>query len=89
MAALADQILAVMRPDLELELAAVDRDQFGLDADGEAELIAVDGRKLEFKVSAHDGKDLIGEGRHERVVVGWERFNAKVAEKAKAAEAVS
>jgi predicted thioesterase len=32
---------------------------------------------------------LIGEGRHERVVVGWERFNAKVAQKAKAAEAVS
>jgi fluoroacetyl-CoA thioesterase len=55
----------------------------------EAELVAVDGRKLAFKVSAHDGKDLIGEGRHERVVVGWERFNAKVAEKAKAAEAVS
>jgi len=55
----------------------------------EAELIAVDGRKLAFKVSAHDGKDLIGEGRHERVVVGWERFNAKLAEKAKAAEAVS
>ena len=55
----------------------------------EAELVAVDGRKLEIKVSAHDGKDLIGEGRHERVVVGWERFNAKVAEKAKAAEAVS
>ena len=55
----------------------------------EAELVAVDGRKLAFKVSAHDGKDLIGEGRHKRVVVGWERFNAKVAEKAKAAEAVS
>ena len=29
--------------------------------------------------------DLIGEGRHERVVVSWDRFNAKVAEKAKAA----
>ena len=49
----------------------------------EAELVAVDGRKLAFKVSAHDGKDLIGEGRHERVVVAWDRFNAKVAEKAK------
>jgi predicted thioesterase len=32
---------------------------------------------------------LIGEGRHERVVVAWDRFNAKVAEKAKAAELVS
>ena len=38
-----------------------------------------------FKVSAHDGIDLIGEGRHERVVVAWDRFNVKVAEKAKAA----
>ena len=38
-----------------------------------------------FKVSAHDGMDLIGEGRHERVVVAWDRFNAKVAEKAKSA----
>jgi fluoroacetyl-CoA thioesterase len=49
----------------------------------DAELVAVDGRKLTFRVTAHDGKDLIGEGRHERVVVAWDRFNAKVAEKAK------
>ena len=51
----------------------------------DAELVTVDGRKLTFKVRAHDGKDLIGEGRHERVVVAWDRFNAKVAEKAKSA----
>ena len=54
----------------------------------EAELTEVKGRKLVFKVSAHDGIDLIGEGRHERVVVAWDRFNAKVAEKAKQAELV-
>jgi len=51
----------------------------------DAELAEVKGRKLVFKVSAHDGLDLIGEGRHERVVVAWDRFNAKLAEKAKAA----
>ena len=51
----------------------------------DVELAEVKGRKLVFKVSAHDGIDLIGEGRHERVVVAWDRFNAKVAEKAKAA----
>jgi fluoroacetyl-CoA thioesterase len=61
----------------------------GMTVTVDAELVAVDGRKLTFKVSAHDGKDLIGEGRHERVVVSWDRFNAKVAEKAKAAELVS
>jgi fluoroacetyl-CoA thioesterase len=56
----------------------------------DVEVAEVSGRKLLFKVRAHDGIDLIGEGRHERVVVVWDRFNAKVAEKAKlAAEAVS
>jgi fluoroacetyl-CoA thioesterase len=48
----------------------------------DAELIEVSGRKLAFRVSAHDGADLIGEGRHERGVVPWEKFNAKVALKA-------
>jgi fluoroacetyl-CoA thioesterase len=54
----------------------------------DAELVEVRGRKLIFNVRAHDGIDLIGEGRHERVVVAWDRFNAKVAEKAKQAELV-
>ena len=51
----------------------------------DVEIAEVQGRKIVFKVRAHDGIDLIGEGRHERVVVAWDRFNAKVAEKAKAA----
>ncbi len=53
------------------------------------EVAEVRGRKVIFNVRAHDGADLIGEGRHERVVVAWDRFNAKVVEKAKAAELVS
>ena len=51
----------------------------------EAECTKVDGRKLSFRVKAHDGIDLIGEGEHERVVVGWDKFVAKVNEKAKKA----
>jgi fluoroacetyl-CoA thioesterase len=51
----------------------------------DVECIEVNRRKGVFKVRAHDGIDLIGEGRHERVVVSWDRFKAKVAEKAKAA----
>jgi fluoroacetyl-CoA thioesterase len=54
----------------------------------DAEVAEVKGRKLVLKVRAHDGIDLIGEGLHERVVVAWDRFNAKVAEKAKQAELV-
>jgi fluoroacetyl-CoA thioesterase len=51
----------------------------------DVECVEVSGRKVIFKVRAHDGMDVIGEGRHERVVVAWDKFYAKVAEKAKAA----
>ncbi|HMA58364.1 MAG TPA: thioesterase family protein [Pseudolabrys sp.] len=57
----------------------------GLTVKVDVEVVEVQGRKIVFKVSAHDGIDLIGEGRHERVVVAWDRFNAKVAEKARSA----
>jgi len=57
----------------------------GMTVKVDVEVLEVQGRKIVFKVSAHDGMDLIGEGRHERVVVAWDRFNAKVAEKIKAA----
>jgi fluoroacetyl-CoA thioesterase len=62
----------------------------GMTVKVDVEVLEVRGRKIVFKVRAHDGMDLIGEGRHERVAVVWDRFNAKVAEKARsAAELVS
>ncbi|MEA2984550.1 MAG: fluoroacetyl-CoA thioesterase [Alphaproteobacteria bacterium] len=56
----------------------------GLNVTVDAECTAVRGRRASFRVRAHDGVDLIGEGRHERAIVVWDRFNAKVAEKAAA-----
>lgn len=50
-----------------------------------AECIDVKGRRAAFRVSAHDGIDTIGEGRHERMVVPWDKFEAKVNDKAKRA----
>lgn len=47
-----------------------------------AELLAVDGRRLTFKVSAHDGTDLIGAGLHERALIDLARFEARVKAKA-------
>jgi fluoroacetyl-CoA thioesterase len=61
----------------------------GMTVTVDVEVAEVRGRKIVFNVRAHDGVDLIGEGRHERVVVGWDRFNAKVADKAKSAELVT
>jgi fluoroacetyl-CoA thioesterase len=57
----------------------------GMTVTVDAECTKVDGRRVSFTLKAHDGVDLIGEGRHERFVVAWDKFNAKVAEKAKAA----
>ena len=60
----------------------------GLSVTVDAECTAVDVRRASFHVRAHDGVDLIGEGEHQRAIVAWDRFNAKVAEKAKAAMTV-
>ncbi len=51
----------------------------------DVEVTGVLGRKVSFKVTAHDGIDLIGEGTHERMIIPWEKFEAKVNQKAKAA----
>lgn len=47
----------------------------------EAEVTKVDGRRLEFKVTARDECEEIGIGTHERMVVDRERINAKLASK--------
>ncbi|MBR2116718.1 MAG: thioesterase family protein [Alistipes sp.] len=43
-----------------------------------ATLTAIEGRKLTFAVTAHDGDNIIGEGTHTRFLVDRERFLAKV-----------
>ena len=43
-----------------------------------ARLLSVDGRTLEFHVEAHDEKDLIGDGAHQRLVVNVARFDQRV-----------
>jgi fluoroacetyl-CoA thioesterase len=57
----------------------------GLTVTVDIRLDKVDGRKLTFTVSAHDGVDNISEGTHERVVIDSARFSAKVGEKARRA----
>lgn len=51
----------------------------------EAEVTNIEGRRIRFHVKARDELDVIGEGEHERMVVAWEKFVAKVNEKAKKA----
>jgi len=55
----------------------------GLEVTATVELIEVDGRRLVFRVEAHDGVELISKGTHERYIINREKFDAKVGEKLK------
>jgi fluoroacetyl-CoA thioesterase len=48
------------------------------------EVLQVDGRRVLFDVQARDDEEMVGDGRHERVVIDVERFLQRVAAKQKA-----
>jgi fluoroacetyl-CoA thioesterase len=53
----------------------------GLRVAAAAEVTAVDGRTITFRVEARDEREPIGSGTHERVVVNVARFDARVQRK--------
>lgn len=53
----------------------------GLVVTTKVKLIEVHGRKLVFEVEAHDGIDLITQGKHERFIIYKEKFDAKMRDK--------
>jgi fluoroacetyl-CoA thioesterase len=57
----------------------------GMNVTAFVELIAAEGRKLTFRVTCRDDKDIIGEGTHERAVINPEKFMARVNAKRAAA----
>lgn len=65
----------------KLNISHLSATPVGLKVWAESEVTAVDGKRIEFKVSAWDEKGLIGEGTHERFIVTDERFLSKAARK--------
>jgi len=53
----------------------------GMEVTARVKLVAVEGRKLVFEVDAHDGKERIAKGRHQRFVINKARFDEKLREK--------
>lgn len=47
----------------------------------EAQVTKIDGRRIEFKISARDETEEIGSGTHERMVVDLARLDARLAAK--------
>jgi predicted thioesterase len=46
-----------------------------------AEVVAVDGRRVEFRVAALGEKEKIGEGTHQRAIINVAKFATRMAEK--------
>ncbi len=53
----------------------------GMRVTAQVEVVAVEGRTIRFRVEAHDERELIGDGTHERVVVNVAKFDQRVQRK--------
>ena len=53
----------------------------GMRVSARAEVLGVEGRTICFRVEAHDERELIGDGMHERVVVNVAKFDLRVQRK--------
>ncbi len=84
--------LAAIRPYLEKGESAVGTaidvrhlaaTPVGHEVRAEAEVVKVEGKRIEFKVSASDGTEQIGRGTHQRMVIDLASFNERLAKKSK------
>ena len=50
----------------------------GVEVVAQAELVAVEGRKLTFRVEARDAYELVGRGTHQRMIVDLQRFRDRL-----------
>ena len=67
---------------IHVDISHVAATPIGMKVHATAEVTAVEGNRIRFRVEAHDEAEMIGEGTHERVVVKVERFDKRVQKKA-------
>ena len=53
----------------------------GMNVRATAELIAIEGRTLTFRIEVRDDREAIGDGTHQRVIVNVARFDERVQKK--------
>lgn len=53
----------------------------GMKVKASARVTRVDGRTVTFSLEAHDERELVADGTHERVIVNVEKFEARVKKK--------
>jgi predicted thioesterase len=67
---------------IHLDVSHLAATPVGMKVQATAEVTAVEGNRIKYRVEAHDEIDLIGEGTHERIVVNVDRFDKRVRRKA-------
>ncbi len=67
---------------IHVDISHVAATPIGMKVHATAEVTAVEGNRIRFRVEAHDEAEMIGEGTHERVVVNVGRFDKRVQKKA-------
>ena len=67
---------------IHVDLSHVAATPVGMRVTAEVELVAVEGRKLRFKVECRDEQEIIGAGFHERAIIEEARFRARLRMKA-------
>ncbi len=67
---------------IHVDISHVAATPVGMKVRATAEVTAVEGNRIRFRVEAHDEVEMIGEGTHERVVVNVARFDTRVRKKA-------
>src|SRR6202162_3228098 len=84
--------LAAIRPYLDngesavgtaIDIRHLAATPLGHEVRAEAEVVKVEGKRIEFKVSAHDETEAIGSGTHQRMVIDLASFNERLAKKSK------
>ncbi len=67
---------------IHVDISHVAATPIGMKVHATAEVTAVEGNRIRFRVEAHDEAGMIGKGTHKRVVVNMERFDKRVQKKA-------
>jgi fluoroacetyl-CoA thioesterase len=68
---------------ISMDLKHMAATPLGMEIRVKTEVTAVEGKKLTFRLEAYDEVEKIGEATHERFVIQADKFNSRVAQKAK------
>ena len=66
----------------KIDISHITATPIGMKVYAQAELLAIDCKRLVFKIEAFDEQGKIGEGNHERFMIDVQRFMEKVEQKA-------